>query len=150
MPVTKNKTQTKIFDAGMALLRFLIVDNTDVLKIAIGQLDSFPKLIEFEELSRIQSNVKYNGKEFTLLDEIEYFLAVDKRKVEGLLSLKEYVSISVSNHRQEDIFKSYEIHCILYNNYSYRRIKVNCKEFTNQSTTLADFRKIAQKVPFIA
>lgn len=92
MPVTKNKAQTKLFDEGMAFLRFLIVDNTDVLKKAIGQLDSFPKQDEFDELTRIQSDVKYNGAEFTLLDEIEYFLAVDKRKVEGLLSLKEYVS----------------------------------------------------------
>lgn len=95
MPITKNKTQTKLVGEGMALLRFLIVDNTDVLRMAIGQLDSFPKQHEFDELSRIQSDVKYNGAAFTLLDEIEYFLAVDKRKVEGLLSLKTYVSISL-------------------------------------------------------
>lgn len=92
MPITKAKSPTKIREAGMRLLRFLIVDQKDVLKTAIGQLDSFPKVEEFNELSQIQSDVKYNGKTFNLLDEIEYFLSADKRKIEGLLSLKEHVS----------------------------------------------------------
>lgn len=92
MQITKTEAEAKIFAAGMDLLRFLIVDQTEVLKSAIGQLDSFPKLGDFDELRTIQNNVKYNGKEFTLLDEIEYFLSVEKRKVEGLLSLKEHVS----------------------------------------------------------
>lgn len=92
MPITKSKSKTKISEAGMRLLRFLIIDQREVLKTAIGQLDSFPKLEEFNELSQIQNDMKYNGKSFTLLDEIEYFLVVDKRKIEGLLSLKEHVS----------------------------------------------------------
>lgn len=91
MPITKTKHQTKISTAGMDLLHFLIADQTDVLKMAIGQLDSFPTQSEFNELKQIQSNVKYNGKSFSLIEEIEYFLLVDKRKVEGLLSLKEHV-----------------------------------------------------------
>lgn len=84
---------TKIFETGMALLHFLIAEQTDVLQKAIGELDSFPMHKEFDELRQIQHDVKYNGKSFTLLDEIEYFLSVDKRKIEGLLSLKEHVSV---------------------------------------------------------
>lgn len=93
MPITKIKQQTKISKAGMDLLHFLVANQTDVLKMAIGQLDSFPAQSEFNELKQIQSTVKYNGKSFSLLEEIEYFLLVDKRKVEGLLSLKEHVSV---------------------------------------------------------
>ncbi|XP_055323121.1 serine/threonine-protein kinase ATM isoform X2 [Sitodiplosis mosellana] len=103
MPITKSKSPPKICEAGMHLLRFLIVEQRDVLKTAIGQLDSFPKLEEFNELSQIQSDVKYNGKTFTLLDEIEYFLSVDKRKIEGLLSLKEH--LSNKKNELEDIYK---------------------------------------------
>lgn len=94
IPITKSMQQTKIFDAGMSFLRFLIADQTDVLKQEIGQLDSFPMQPEFGDLRRIQNEVKYNGKSFSLLEEIEYFLSVDKRKIEGLLSLKEHVRIT--------------------------------------------------------
>lgn len=86
-------SKTKIFEAGMALLHFLIAEQTDALQVAIGELDSFPMLMEFDELRQIQHNAKYNGKSFSLLEEIEYFLSVDKRKVEGLLSLKEHVGV---------------------------------------------------------
>lgn len=96
MPITKSKSQTKITEASMNLLRFLIIDQRHVLVTAIGQLDSFPKMEVYNELSQIQSDVKYNGKSFTLLDEIEYFLSVDKRKIEGLLSLKEHVSLALA------------------------------------------------------
>lgn len=94
IPITKSMQQTKIFDAGMSFLRFLIADQTLVLKQAIGQLDSFPMQPEFGDLRQIQNEVKYNGKSFSLLEEIEYFLSVDKRKIEGLLSLKEHVRIT--------------------------------------------------------
>lgn len=91
MPIAKSKSQTKISTAAMDLLRFLIVNQRNVLKTAIGELDSFPKQREFQELCEIQNEMKYNGHTFTLLEEIDYFLKVDKRKVEGLLSLKEHV-----------------------------------------------------------
>lgn len=93
MPITKSNQQTNIFEAGMSFLRFLIAGQTNVLREAIGQLDSFPLQSEFDDLRTIQNNVKYNGESFSLLQEIEYFLSVDKRKIEGLLSLKEHVSI---------------------------------------------------------
>lgn len=95
MPIVKVKQQTKIVDAGMGLLHFLIVDQTNVLRQAIGQLDSFPAQHEFDQMRQIQSDVKYNGKTWSLLDEIEYFLLVEKRKVEGLLSLKEHVRFRI-------------------------------------------------------
>lgn len=98
IPITKSMQQTKIFDAGMSFLRFLIADQTEVLKQAIEQLDSFPMQPEFCDLRQIQNEVKYNGKSFSLLEEIEYFLSVDKRKIEGLLSLKEHVRITEFNY----------------------------------------------------
>lgn len=92
MSVTKMQTPTQIVNVCMDLLHFLISDQKDVLKEAIGQLDSFPSQEAFSELRRIQGDMKYGGQSFSLLNEIEYFLAVDKRKAEGLLSLKEHVS----------------------------------------------------------
>lgn len=77
----------------MGVLQFLIAKQTNALRLAIGELDSFPMHNEFNELRKIQHDVKYNGKSFSLLEEIEYFLLVDKRKIEGLLSLKEHVSV---------------------------------------------------------
>lgn len=97
MPIVKTKQPTKMSQAGMNLLSFLIADQTDVLNQAIGQLDSFPFQSEFDQLREIQCRVKYNGTTFSLLDEINYFLLVDKRKVEGLLSLKEHVSLNYSH-----------------------------------------------------
>lgn len=86
-------SKTKIFETGMALLHCLIAEHTNALEVAIKELDSFPIQMEFDELRQIQHDVKYKGKSFSLLEEIEYFLLVDKRKVEGLLSLKEHVNI---------------------------------------------------------
>lgn len=94
MPIVKSKHHTRISEAGMDLLRFLIEGQTEALKQAIGQLDSFPMRSEFNQLREIQTDVKYNGRTFSLLEEIEYFLLVDKRKIEGLLSLKEHVRFS--------------------------------------------------------
>lgn len=92
LPITKTNCQTKTSETSLALLHFLIATQTNALRSAIGELDSFPMHPEFDELRRIQHDVKYNGKSFTLIQEIEHFLAVEKRKVEGLLSLKEHVS----------------------------------------------------------
>lgn len=92
MPITK-KSSTKIVNMAMELLNFLIIDQRNVLSKEIGRLDSFPAQPEFDNLREIQNQTKYEGKTFSLLDEMEYFLAVDKRKAEGLLSLKEHVRI---------------------------------------------------------
>lgn len=90
MPMTKLKPP-KIVNKAMDLLNFLIVEQRDALHMYIGLLDSFPLSPEFDSLRHIQNESKYDGKTFTLLDEIECFLAIDKRKTEGLLSLKEHV-----------------------------------------------------------
>lgn len=75
----------------MNLLIFLVDNQKNVMHEAIGRLDSFPIHAEFNNLREIQNNAKYNGRTFSLRDEIEYFLSVEKRKIEGLLSLKEHV-----------------------------------------------------------
>lgn len=93
LQITKTDPQSKVFDTGMALLHFLIAEQTNALEVAIGELDSFPMQKDFDELRQIQHDVKYKGKSFSLLEEIEYFLKVHKRKAEGLSSLKEHVSV---------------------------------------------------------
>lgn len=91
MPMTKVKPP-KIINKAFDLLNFLIVEQRDALHMYIGLLDSFPSMREFDNLRQIQNDAKYDGKTFSLLDEIECFLAIDKRKTEGLLSLKEHVT----------------------------------------------------------
>lgn len=91
MPMTKVKP-LKIVNKAMELLNFLIVEQRNALHMYIGLLDTFPSSPEFAKLRQIQNDSKYDGKTFTLLDEIECFLAIDKRKKEGLLSLKEHVT----------------------------------------------------------
>lgn len=76
----------------MEILRFLIVEQQDKLKEAITSLDNFPPNPIFNELRDVHSSIKYNGREFSVIEEIEHFLKVDKRKIEGLLTLKEHVS----------------------------------------------------------
>lgn len=93
LQITKTEPQSTVFATGMELLHFLIAEQTGALEVAIGELDSFPMQTEFDELRQIQHDVKYKGNSFSLLEEIEYFLKVDKRKVEGLSSLKEHVSV---------------------------------------------------------
>lgn len=93
MPIAKQKEHTVTVDEAMKILKFLIVEQGAHLKEAIAVLDSFPSQPKFEQLAEIHREAKYNGRAFTLSDEIEYFLKVDKRKVEGLLALKEQVRI---------------------------------------------------------
>lgn len=148
LPITKSSdSQMKIVDAGMALLHFLIAEQTDALQSAIGELDSFPMHKDFDELREIQQNAKYNGKSFSLLDEIEYFLRVDKRKVEGLLSLKEHVSDSVllSNHKIANIeLVSFGSIC------SYQRRRTNYRTSTRPFMKHVDSQRIVKKAQFIA
>lgn len=148
MPIVKAKEPTKMSQTGMSLLSFLIVDQTVALKQAIGQLDSFPLENEFDQLREIQHKVKYNGNTFSLLDEINYFLLVDKRKIEGLLSLKEHVSI-YCYEKFNTFAKSNLLNEHNHSFYSYQKRKMNYKTFIKLFTIHVDFPKIVKRVQFI-
>ncbi len=80
--------------SGSALecLRFFVMDQRDALAGEIALLDNFPQDDEFNDLRQIHSEVKYRGRTFSLTEEIDYFLKVDQRKIEGLIALKEQLS----------------------------------------------------------
>lgn len=79
-------------ESSLECIKFFVVDQKDVLAGEISLLDNFPQDEEFTELRQIQSEVKYRGRTFSLTEEIDYFLKVDHRKIEGLVALKEHLS----------------------------------------------------------
>lgn len=97
VPIIKKNESEPLVVLCMELLKFLIDDQIDVLRDAIAVLDRFPSQPIFNELRQIQDNIKYGTKEFSLADEIEFFLSIDKRKIEGLIALKEHVRNDI-NH----------------------------------------------------
>lgn len=75
----------------MKVLNLLIIDQQEVLRDEIAKLDNFPVHEMFNELKNVHHTVKYKGKQFSLVEEVEHFLSMDKRKIEGLISLRENV-----------------------------------------------------------
>lgn len=91
VPIIKKNNLESLTACAMELLKFLIVDQGEVLRDAITVLDSFPTQSVFTELCRVQNSAKYGEREFSLVEEIEYFLSIEKRKIEGFIALKEQV-----------------------------------------------------------
>lgn len=98
VPLIKQSDNRKLINASLDLLDFLINQQQKHLKDAIALLDNFPNNSIFDELRHVHTQIKYNGREFSLVEEIEYFLKVDKRKIEGLLSLRDHVSKHSSSY----------------------------------------------------
>lgn len=92
VPIIKKNDHEPLTACSMELLKFLIDDQVNELRDAIAVLDRFPSHTIFNGLRQVQDNIKYREREFSLVDEIEYFLSVEKRKIEGLIALKEHVS----------------------------------------------------------
>ncbi|CAH0564561.1 unnamed protein product [Brassicogethes aeneus] len=58
----------------LEIVNFLIVKNITYLSDAISKLDTFPRTEEFEKFNTIIKNLKYNNKNVTLQEEIDFFL----------------------------------------------------------------------------
>lgn len=97
VPIIKKNEHETLVACSMELLKFLICDQVVELRDAIAVLDPFPSQTIFNAMREIQDNIKYAGKHFSLVDEIEYFLSVEKRKIEGLIALKEHVRNEAQN-----------------------------------------------------
>ena len=70
-----------------------------LLKDEVGYLDDFPNNDIFAELRHEQQEVKYKSGKFTLLQEIEHFLMIKNRKIEGLVSLREQLASKTEEFR---------------------------------------------------
>ena len=77
---------------SLATIKFLIVDQKLLLKDEVGYLDDFPGNDLFAEIRNEQQTVKYKSGKFTLVQEIEHFLLIENRKIEGLVSLREHLA----------------------------------------------------------
>lgn len=86
-----NKT-SRLAELALKILQLLIIEQGARLRDTIGLLDNFPAEPVFEQLRAVHTEAKYNGRQFALHEEIEYFLRVEKRTIEGLIGLKEQVN----------------------------------------------------------
>ncbi|CRK98224.1 CLUMA_CG011587, isoform A [Clunio marinus] len=76
----------------LGIIQFLVLDQQSSLDDEIALLDKFPAGQEFEDVCETQLRVKYKDGKFSLSQEIEHFLAVEKRKFEGLVALREHLA----------------------------------------------------------
>lgn len=75
-----------------SIIEFLMNDQEALLENEISALDQFPEQEEFAELKRKQLATKYKNGNFSLQEEIDLFLKVKKRKVEGLIALRQHLA----------------------------------------------------------
>lgn len=88
LPMCRQESTATI---ALACLHVLIIEQNQVLAENIALLDNFPNDEIFTELRQTHLQIKYNNTEFTLTNELEYFLKIKKRKIEGLSALREQV-----------------------------------------------------------
>lgn len=96
-PLVQKYSNTKLAISLLSCMKFLICDHKTMLKDAIALLDCFPNEEIFEEFKQIHIEIKYNDHQFNLAEEIDYFLKVDERKVEGYIGLREHVKKKLNN-----------------------------------------------------
>lgn len=85
---TTGAFETKCF----SIIQFLVIEQQAALEDEIVNLDNFPENPEFNELRQTQLDIKYKNGKFSLVQEIEHFLKIDKRKIEGLVALREHLA----------------------------------------------------------
>lgn len=145
--ITKQNVCEELTDVALKLLQLLVIQQSKTMESSIAQLDNFPDLPMFNEIRKVHSNIKYKGENFTLLQEIEYFLKIEKRRVEGFIALKEQVSTSrVLGSLDRSVFKFYRFNFY----FSYRIRKKNSSIYTNVSMNREVSRKTVIKVFCIA
>lgn len=88
----KSKFSGNLEEKCLKILKFLTIDGKGLMKEEIAQLDSFPNEEKFQRLRENHLKIKYGGREFSLVEEIEHFLAIETRNIEGLICLRENVS----------------------------------------------------------
>lgn len=55
-------------------MNLLLVENSTHLKEAVGKLPPFPDILKFQQMNQIHHELKYQGSDFSLQEEIQHFL----------------------------------------------------------------------------
>lgn len=92
IPLVKHNDRS-LGQASLECIKFFVIEQKDALADEISLLDNFPQDDDFDELRQTHFEVKYRGRTFSLMEEIDFFLKVDHRKIEGLVTLKEQLSL---------------------------------------------------------
>ncbi|KAL7034827.1 hypothetical protein ACKWTF_008120 [Chironomus riparius] len=77
------------------IMNFLVL-NQPSLNEEIATLDRFPLSNDFSELRTKQLSIKYGDEDFALIEEIEHFLEIKNRRIEGLTALYEHLASKTS------------------------------------------------------
>lgn len=100
VPIVKLNRSDELEQTALQLLHFLLIEQGEKMRDAISLLDHFPAQPQFNDLRKLHSEIKYSdGKEFSLVEEVEFFLKIENRSIEGLIALKHQVIMST----QKDI-----------------------------------------------
>lgn len=92
VPIIKDNDNEEFGKIALEILRVLLIEHKQVLRDVIALLDHFPLQETFTEMREIHRDIKYFAKsDFSLVEEIEYFLKLENRSIEGLQVLKDQV-----------------------------------------------------------
>lgn len=86
-----------ILEIAQEILKFLIVDHWIDLKESIELLDDFPGDKIFDNIRKVHKKVKYQNQDICLRFEIDHFLKIKNREVEGLVALKNQLASNKEN-----------------------------------------------------
>lgn len=76
---------------AMNCLTHLVVELSEHFPQEISLLDAFPANDLFEKLHKLHKRIKYQSYSFGLTEELDCFLQVDTRSIDGLAALREQV-----------------------------------------------------------
>lgn len=76
----------------LSIIKWLVIEQQAALEDEIAKLDEFPGNEEFRDLREKQLEVKYKSGQFSLTQEVEHFLSVKPRKLEGLVALRQHLA----------------------------------------------------------
>lgn len=89
---SKGLQKTELEAKCFSIIEYLVFTQQAALEDEIAKMDKFPDGYIFDDLRVKQIEIKYKDGNFSLIQEIEHFLTIKRRKIEGLLALREQLA----------------------------------------------------------
>ena len=104
LSIYEKNPNSEAANKSVGILKLLVVDNREALKESISRLSNFPKCPELEDEQMVLTQSKYEeDKKFNLADEIKHVIRMKNVKYEGLVTLKNVLSL-----QKGELIKLYE------------------------------------------
>lgn len=91
IPLCKD-TNIEVAEFSLDIIRYLVVDQNKYFASSIRLLDNFPADEIFDKFREVHMLSKYKDHNFSLTEEINHFLLLENRRLEGFIELKDKVS----------------------------------------------------------